>query len=131
MQRGGARSGSGRKPHLEKSLARAEKLAKKLQNFTRLGLDDIAEHIPTLFKRELEAALKGDEKARHFLLEMVLKLVEVDERPVKPMDAARNQFQINIGVAQNVGDDSPRTFEASEYTVIPRTEGAPIQPIPD
>lgn len=131
MPSGGPREGSGAHPKLDRQLEKADKLARRLQIATKIGLAELAQHLPRLFADEIKAALHGDVKARRFLIEIAMELVQIDERPQTPIGAARQQFQVNIGVVQNVGDDSPRPATTIEYIPIPGAEGGPPEPSPD
>ena len=121
-RRGGVRANSGRKPDLDTQLARAEKLARRLQIAMRAGLGELAEALPELFAKEIEAAKRGDSRARQNLIDIALRLVQLDERPQKPMAGARQQFQINVGVT-NVERDSQRPIETVGYTIVPGATG--------
>jgi len=131
MGSGGVRPGAGAPPKLETQLAKAERLAKRLQSATQSGLARVAESLPRLFDDEVKAALGGDVKARRFLLEMVLGMVRVDERPQTAFGAARQQYQLNIAVVQNVGDESSRVIEATEHHSVPGTGGGVLPPSAD
>lgn len=79
MGKGGLRYGAGRPISLEKQLDRAEKLAHRLREATKLGLDTLAADYPALMTQAVEYAKAGDKTMLRFLLELMSKMVAVEE----------------------------------------------------